>query len=180
MDKFKLAEKYINFFEEEAYIAGGFVRDYLNDKPINDIDIYIAPERYSKMEIDLKKDGFKKINTYANMSVNIAMVYQKGDVQFVLTKFEPLAAISNEFDFGICHVAFNNKFELYAADCYKHDVDNKLLTMYIKRDHCNWQLGKSVGERRAKLLKKYNGYKFELETNKRNVEHKCYMRKVKL
>ncbi len=97
---------------EESYLVGGFVRDYLLGREINDIDIALKgdPKHYAHLLAERLKGsyfGFSKNNVPARGEVYTVYIPYKGEmVRVDLSGFEDLKADLSERDFTINALAW--------------------------------------------------------------------------
>lgn len=123
-----------------AILAGGAVRDYLNDKPISDYDIFIQGGR--DQENVLKRLCAKyglthsKPSEYSkkfkSVTVNFADIDKPVQLIFLDSSMDPKRYVQNTFDYGICMCYFDLE-KVHVFDEYKRDVDNKTITLYADR-----------------------------------------------
>lgn len=149
----------------DAIIAGGCLRDADNDRPINDIDVFVgsryADSAYAALLADgyvlgkrldeayMTMDGSIKCCSYfereGSLPVNVIEIYGRCDLEHQLERF----------DFGICAIAWDGK-NLIKALRYQIDQQNKTFT--LRRRQTDLQKEYSL-QRFTRLAQKYPGYK---------------------
>jgi hypothetical protein len=122
-----------------AHIAGGYLRDLDNGKPIKDVDVFVdsASDLNEISEIVRRthpKDGtnFEDDPTYDAHTGNIASSYEFLDADEILPpvnviKIDNLPGMLKNiqaFDFGICQIGFDGN-GVIKTDEYLRDQDNE-------------------------------------------------------
>lgn len=151
-----------------AHIAGGAIRDLINDKPIKDVDIFVPAEAPSgHLDSALDRHGLLFVrevpHPYFTHSpvVDSSLEYTDGDyysyetlaVNIIRLNQPKLNVIDNlnAFDFGICRAGYDGN-EVFITDAFKHDLARKQFTLL----HCNTEEQFANSMRRyARLKEKY-------------------------
>lgn len=157
----------------EAVIAGGALRDLLCEKPVKDVDIFIAMRPGYSAEVvrhllmnrlgsEVTTVIGQQLVEYSDALADVAAVFDVtqvlGDgtpVQVIMVAAETLSlhSVCDRFDFGICRVATNGREDFISPD-FVHDLENRVFT-------CN-SFG-SAREKRSlaryeRLQEKYQGW----------------------
>lgn len=137
----------------KAYVAGGFVRDYLNGITPKDIDVFVIgnvhQDDYLKQELlntfgvgkwyknyntmDMRDDVISLLKIDSIDLDIIFMKYYKGDNIFYLDKYSIIDTIRN-FDVSLCqcYIQLNNgELEFYVSEDYMDWKNNKICYRYI-------------------------------------------------
>lgn len=158
--------KNIQAVAPEAFIAGGCLRDYWNDKPVNDIDIFVPASKGLATAVKLthaKKtksipepylthdNNVRYIDYYEDLTCKLPPVNLIGVSDEVCNPSDQL----ERFDFGICRVAYDG-VTLWQDLSYHRDIRAKTFT--LKEGQTEEQLKFSLG-RFNRLSLKYPGFK---------------------
>ena len=129
---------------EQVYIAGGFLRDHLFDRPVKDIDVYVYKwkELLHLGESSLYKERirtgmFIKSSEYAYSKIpGIKNVYTIKDTRINLIVCKrPVMDVVWKFDIGLCRIAYSIKSDyLHKSAAFEWDRDHKTLTYYSDLD----------------------------------------------
>ena len=147
---------------EQVYIAGGFLRDHLFDRPVKDVDVYVykwtaSPSEVEMMEMRRKSKIFIKSSEYAYSNIpGIKNVYtiKNTRINLIVGSKEILKEVVRKFDIGLCRIAYNVKAdELIKFAAFEWDRDHKTLTYYSHLDPTK------SGEHLERVAKKYPDYK---------------------
>lgn len=126
-------------------IMGGAIRDYLLDKPINDIDVYIYTKNVTDVCSFIKKHlldaGFENIEgtfdplvfdyNYSNHIVYIVSATKnKVPMQFILINIPPLDFMEKTFSVGISKVGLRiQSNKIITSEDFENDVSNQTITI---------------------------------------------------
>lgn len=128
---FKPLTKLIKFLPENAFIAGGFVRDIYHCKPFKDIDIFIGYSKISKLHaevalkevfgngIKLEEYDFERDDNYNNDDERISKVFRVVGAPvpidvIAINKLNPtILDIISDFDLSINQCLLINIFDAY-------------------------------------------------------------------
>jgi hypothetical protein len=144
----------------EAVIAGGAIRDTYLDRPVKDIDIFVA----NRPGVDMKELLDKAIGTtgevlaeqlvdYENGTTGVSAVYDyktpsdflnlevrqsHPDYQVIVIDFPKdlnkfASFLMEDFDIGLCRVMHNGREPIVTPE-FNHDRVNKTLTVFTKAD----------------------------------------------
>jgi hypothetical protein len=125
-------------FANDAVIAGGCLRDADNDRPINDIDVFVGSGCAGSAYCALLDAGYVRTKTLdqayltmdnsicccsyferkGSLPVNVIEVYGRCDLEAQLERF----------DFGICAIGWDGK-NLIKAQRYQRDQQNETFTL---------------------------------------------------
>ena len=127
---------------EQVYIAGGFLRDHLFDRPVKDIDVYVYKweVRYSEKEMMEKRRATKifiKSSEYAYSNIpGIKNVYTIHNTRINLIVCSThIPEIVRSFDIGLCRIMYNVKDdELFKWKAFEKDREEKTLTYFSTLD----------------------------------------------
>ena len=125
----------------EACIAGGCLRDWDNDRPVKDVDVFAdADELGDKLRSvfgeDLVNTGLPEYVAWRELDGDLGGLFT---VRFEDMSFEVIgvkhgrnmtarsAALRN--DFGICQIAHDGVWGLFRSDQYLKDQENKTFTL---------------------------------------------------
>jgi hypothetical protein len=151
----------------EALLAGGCIRDCINNVPVNDFDIFV-PEDMAWIARRAIKDTHPKLGRsipepYFTHNNDVRSVsYYEGDA---LTPVNIIGVTRGtctpeqqleRFDFGICRVAFDGD-NLWKDLSFDRDMLQKTFTLTDAYQTCD-QLNYSLG-RFERLSAKYQGWK---------------------
>jgi len=164
------------FPDNNVILAGGAVRDYLNNKEhrISDWDIYLYPTKATdKMKFlgDLRNNhGFEKLTkTYTNpkaitspasAGTNI-LYYEWGHykdllINFLFITMDPKQYVKDFFDIGLCECWLNPQtWDFGHTDNYLRDVRDKTITCRIKPNMSEFAIGRSLSYHLLKVAAKY-------------------------
>ena len=146
---------------EQVYIAGGFLRDHLFDRPVKDVDVYVYKweDRYSEKEMmEKRRDSkiFIKSSEYAYSNIpGIKNVYTIRNTRInLIVCSKEVWGIVKRFDIGLCRITYNVKTEeLLLYEGFKWDRDHKTLTYYSHLD------ATKSGAHLKRVAEKYPDYK---------------------
>lgn len=187
MDKsgiLKDVEAFLKSLDIEWCIAGGFIRDTLNERPIKDIDIYISftgskniREEIRNVETSLQTFIHGNINhkyagicrfepikksEYTNpkiLKVDEASISDGRDVMafnFIYID-DTIDEFIDSFDIGLCKVYYTpNTGIVYHID-YIKDVENKTITVYTSAGNLNhlFRVSKKYPEFKIQFSEEY-------------------------
>ena len=124
-----------------AVLAGGALRDLVCGKTINDLDIFIRCEELNSHEIvsifgaqpvrkNLEFIGYLEERGETSRISRSYITYSQGyEVNLVfMPKDFTVMSLIEDFDFGICQIAFDGN-ELYYTSEFEKDINNKTLTV---------------------------------------------------
>lgn len=160
----ELEEKWIQHLRteyEQVYIAGGFLRDHLFDRPVKDVDVYVYKWTAHYTEMDMMKTRTKakvfiKSSEYAYSNIpGIKNVYTIKDTRInLIVCSKEVYKIVKEFDIGLCRIAYNVKEdELIKFAAFEWDREYRTLTYWKHKD------ATKSGAHLKRVAKKYPDYK---------------------
>ena len=156
----------------EAFIAGGYLRDTLLNKPVKDIDVFMIPARLLDFDMDeallLAHDENMEVdmeNVYETIdnTINddICMVANKvvGNIRYpynfiFLNQHVSPQAVLDSFDFGICQIGIDENMEVITTPEFWKDSLDKTYTLL------KWRSEERKKFRIAKMSEKFFDYKF--------------------
>lgn len=167
-----------------AIIAGGFLRDMDNDRPVKDLDIFIYNSReyakWIKREAiaDLLDMPLKNVCKKYMYSPTLMGVFDIGNttkyavpypIQIMFTTFESKEGIVNDFDINLCKVSYDGDQLIYDPT-YLQDVQDRSITQSRYTDsnisgqiHHLYRVKDKYVEYELKLLPRFKDkYKFAL------------------
>lgn len=161
----------------KAVIAGGAPRDWFFSKEARDIDVFVKDFNEAEFTIEflganISLASKKTAAVYAaNSSSNSSSAYgnfKVWDVFWQGQKFQiiDVKGISLEdhiraFDFGINMISMDSTGAYKTTSEFKHDVSNKLLTVYTKRIYP--KSFRNLGERYRKLKQKFPDFILDMK-----------------
>lgn len=155
----------------DAVMAGGCLRDLDNERPIKDIDIFVRGRGYD----ELKRVCDRLSNAGLECaSVDTDSLYPVGDgeltgfftvcfpkieqpIQIIMVDW-PTDEIVERFDYGICRIAFDGQKIIRPTE---YEEDKAAEVFRLRRPREGQELIASV-HRYARLIQKYEGWKFDL------------------
>lgn len=152
-----------------AVIAGGAMRDLTFGRAIKDIDVFISYEddkRVSQFDVDNRSYIYKEFSGYMNIP-DVGRIYsveqQNNNVNDINYNIEVISMDKgmspfdriDTFDFGICQIAFNGS-EIYKTEHFKHDEQNKTVTLVYCENQHEWD--RSTYRYERSLSKKYSEF----------------------
>jgi hypothetical protein len=118
----------------EAHIAGGAVRDFILQKPIHDIDVFMSDEHVEKAAALLrsafsyvKVREWKQYLGFSDPAMTRVAKFEKADetvpicIIGLLPRFTAPRDNIARFDFGICMVAFDGKQTIWSAEFHQDE-----------------------------------------------------------
>jgi hypothetical protein len=128
-----------------AHIAGGAVRDTILERPIRDVDIFLADEaREAAAKLLRAKFGYVKVGEwqqyehFSEPSITQVAKFERADCEIPVCLIGlneqmfscGISMQSNieRFDFGICMAAYNGR-EQITNEAFKDDVQNRTFTL---------------------------------------------------
>lgn len=156
---------------EEAVVAGGFMRDVRNGRPVKDVDIFVRPlnpneyaeitrlinvthpdpEPYTLEGVDyfVWEPWVRRVTEYSSddgwPAVNLIEIDIPRDRPF-------MQALLNRFDFGLCRIAWDGTLAFNGVG-YQEDVDSEEITLLRSENQA--QFDRSM-QRYARLAQKYD------------------------
>lgn len=132
---------------EEAVVAGGFMRDIRNGRPVKDVDIFVRPLNHNEYAEftglinvthpdpeprTLDGDEYFEWEPWVKRTTE----YQSDDgwpavnlIEIDIPRGLPFTeTLLNRFDFGLCRIAWDGDGVLTTVD-YMHDADNQIITL---------------------------------------------------
>lgn len=149
-----------------AIVAGGAVRDYLHNKPINDLDIYTSINFTNSVNMNALiahsngiLRGCRIIETLSkNIYTNnkfVALELKNGTrVELITTERKSPEDIITGFDIGLCQCAYNSEGKLITTDKFRMDFENRWLTVHTE-NLSPFQLHRCFNYHLPKVKKKY-------------------------
>jgi hypothetical protein len=126
----------------EAHIAGGAVRDTILEKPIHDIDVFMAEGHVDEAAALLrpackyvKVGEWKQYLGFSDPAMTRVAKFEKAEetIPVCIIGLKPSweSAVENlsRFDFGVCMAAFNGS-EFLRTDKFDQDVKAKTFTLH--------------------------------------------------
>lgn len=114
---------------KNVIVAGGYIRSVITNEPVNDIDLFIAPEDESNLDFmvwKLSSNSLPPIKTE-----NAITLRENIPIQIIHRwKFDTLDSTADSFDFTVCQAAFHfngEKWDSYCSDRYYSDLAAKRL-----------------------------------------------------
>lgn len=157
-------EKHTDIGRNNTLVAGGCIRDYLNHRPIKDIDILLPSDvalagvqfdsaGITDMKCEVEKDYLGE-NSNPNLECVLKCKFEGYDIDILCVKDISLEQyIHDTFDYGICKVWFDPKQDkIIRTPAYERDVRNRTLTLCIEGN-------KDQGKHYQKLKAKYQGWR---------------------
>ncbi len=152
----------------EAHIAGGAVRDTILEKPIHDIDVFLADENLETVAARLRSShAFVKVGEwkeylgFSEPAMTRVAKFEKYDetipvclIGLVPDYVEPRENLSR-FDFGICMAAFDGE---NITRSYEFDRDEKAQTFTLCRSDNHEQFAYSMARYRKITSGRYTGW----------------------
>jgi hypothetical protein len=140
LEKYNPLLNAIKDLSSTAHIGGGAVRDTLLERPIRDVDLFLEVEATDGAASVLRsRFGYVKVGEwksyemFSDPAVIRVAKFEKADETVPLCliglKYPRMMQANLErFDFGVCMAAWDGS-EVYTADQYKRDVEQKTFTL---------------------------------------------------
>jgi hypothetical protein len=160
----------VSLLDRDAVLAGGAVRDTLNNKPVKDIDIFVGPAVTVE---DLRKfdDGLQWTSQFSASTVEAYKQFFGDELVEVIKGYDPnsistpqvqvivmkqpvtLASALSSADFGFCQVGLQrNSLGIFATQAFMDDQLNNTATLTRSRRHKNFERS---FDRASRLREKY-------------------------
>lgn len=110
-----------------SFVAGGFIRDRLNNKPVKDVDVFLSGDE------PLDEDHPMMIRY--NLRGAVELTHEKSGVvvNFIrLAERHTLRTILERMDIGLCQIGVDTDGEFYCTEAYLRDVRNNTLTQMFE------------------------------------------------
>ena len=143
------------------------MRDFHNDRPVKDIDIFVPAtadlDQIERLFVDVPTHKLSKTTKssdyfdFADATVREAREYTPLytglpiNIIAMADSHFPIEVNMNRFDFGLCRIAYDG-VKLYQPEEYWHDVANQVLT--LRRCENQTQMDRSL-ERYKRFAAKY-------------------------
>jgi hypothetical protein len=123
-----------------AHIAGGAVRDTILDRPIKDIDVFLANDATDEAALLLRsKFGYVKVGEwvsyelFSDPDVSRVARFERADETVPICLIglkspKPMDVNVERFDFGICMAAWDGH-DVYKTDAFDHDAGHQTFTL---------------------------------------------------
>jgi hypothetical protein len=123
-----------------AHIAGGAVRDTLLDRPIKDIDLFLANDVADEAALLLRsKFGYiktgewERYEEFSDPAIARLAKFERADETtpvclIGLVEPAPMHVNVERFDFGICMTAWDGR-DVYRDAAFDRDLDNQTFTL---------------------------------------------------
>lgn len=187
--KFEMGIDFLNEYNTlprcySAFIAGGAVRDFLTDKPINDIDVYTSAEltpshiwcttnlstvRRVKRTHTNPYDLFKiaEFELVDGTEMQLISLHEWVNTPASATTSGPIEQrLVETFDTGICMCYFNSNNEIVMSDKFKKDINNNTITLYPSLLTPR-QIIRSINYHIPKIVNKFNDHKVVIDYTNR-------------
>lgn len=123
----------------DCIIAGGAIRDTLNNRPVKDIDVFIdarykhAWNQWCNHGRRLGKNDQYAVSAMVDDVYELpaglsALGYDSLPIQLIFLRCAPTEYVSDYFDFGICKTWYDGN-HIHCHKDYLHDINNKAITM---------------------------------------------------
>lgn len=177
-----------------AHIAGGAVRDTILERPIRDVDIFLADKaREAAAKLLRAKFGYVKVGEwqqyeqFSEPSIAQVAKFERADRETpvcliglnerMFSRGISMQSNIERFDFGICMAAYDGR-EQITDEAFKHDVQNKTFTL-LRADN-DAQFAYSMVRYKKLTKERYAGWqlavpvKFELLVAKHELSRSWY------
>ena len=160
----KLQERY-----SHVVIAGGALRDLENDRPINDVDIWVIDDTILKgsspvFDIDMSAESSSSSGTTLKNISRVVKINQYGiDFDVIFTNgFTGVTSLLESFIDNISRIAYDGNYIARHTSYIEGHNTNTLMVDWEKKNNNS---GKRAQERISKLKNKYQEYTL-LEKNR--------------
>lgn len=113
----------------DAVLAGGFLRDFILDKPFNDVDVMSNMDPKGVVMKPLHEDDPR----YVHNDIDAVGYSKIGRFNFNFIKLRLPTCVGDtieRIDFGLCRIAWARGTGLVISDDFFHDVDHGIITNY--------------------------------------------------
>ncbi|MCX4024767.1 hypothetical protein H0A36_28325 [Endozoicomonas sp. SM1973] len=152
-----------------VYLAGGAPRDYLLNRRIKDIDLFVYTDNYLNIRDCLEGLGSTLVRSVGSPDgFYEGLAHERGiqaidyfdgcgeEIQIIYLAYDmPLVELLEGMDFGLCQVGTDGKSWTF-TEAFIKDLENQTLTHYRY-----FEAEKRMKERYARLSKKYPNMKLK-------------------
>jgi hypothetical protein len=108
---------------DRYFVAGGYLRDRLNNRPFKDIDIFVPGheplDEGDTMGIRYDLRGAMELTAGDGTVLNIVRLDQRHTLKSILERM----------DIGLCQIGVDTDGDIYCTEAYLRDVKNNTLTV---------------------------------------------------
>jgi len=135
MERIKTDQEIIDYFSDlildelkefNCWVAGGAVLSYIDNRPINDFDIYFTNKEDRRKCFDyLKaKEGIVTVNN----DIIIRMLYNNKTLELTTNYYESPQHCVDDYDYSVCGIGVDCE-KVYKVDNFYDGWRNKLLVL---------------------------------------------------
>ena len=165
-----IQEKTKDIENNRVLLAGGAVRDYLNNKEhrIADYDIFIQrPLKYSYQKtyglLPVTNPKYKNGSSGSFIKQIIIGQYKDIELNLIFIGEDPVEYIKKYFDIGFCECWLDPAtWDFGHTKYYEQDAKRKTLTCRIKPDMTEFAVGRSLTYHLPKIHKKYPDFHIKI------------------
>lgn len=166
--------------EREILLAGGAVRDLINNRRIADLDIYMTSpplHKWPALSRELRANGLKQAmketddaSEVGDSPINAVYIDDSKSINliFLAHGLSVMDHVDKHFDIGLCKATMNPSGLILTHKDFREDYEQKSLTWTFTEDMTNFSIVKSLKHHLPKIRRKYSDYNLIIKPDVHN------------